>query len=348
MNAVRHLLAVLALCAANGVASGAEPLPVTIADITFPDTYAQEQWLIFQRNIERAGGEDFALKMLISGQLGSEEQLVSGLRRGRVQYASVSALFASTMVPEAALLYGTYLFDSFAEADFIYDNYLTAVFTEMLAEQGLHFVAWNEVGFHHIYGKRPILSPDDVRGVRFRVSASRASTLLAKILKADVIPLGFGEIVTALQTGLIEAGENGATLYATAGAATEAPHLTLTRHAFGVSLIVSEKNWWDGLSDPQRATLTAAFPKPDEVRPMARAETEQVLATAARRGFTVHTLTDAQLTAWRDATAGTAKTLADEIGGRAPEVYAMILEGKRAFRAAQVSSEVTPSGSPTR
>lgn len=332
---IRKLLVVSALCLACSVSSGAEPLQVTIADITFPNTYAQEQWLIFQRNIERAGREEFALKMLISGQLGSEEQLVSGLRRGRVQYASVSALFASTMVPEAALLYGTYLFDSFEEADFIYDNYLTALFTEMLEEQGLHFVAWNEVGFHHIYGKQPILLPDDVAGVRFRVSASRASTLLAKNLKADVIPLSFGEIVTALQTGLIEAGENGATLYATAGASTEAQHLTLTRHAFGVSLIVSAKDWWDQLSERQRKILTAAFPKPDEVRPMARAETQDILATAQQRGFTVHTLDDAHLASWRTATAGTAKTLADEIGGRAPEVYAKILEGKRAFRAAQ-------------
>jgi TRAP-type C4-dicarboxylate transport system substrate-binding protein len=336
---IRKLFAVLALFAAHGAGLAAEPLEVTIADITFANTFAQDQWLTFQRNIERAGGDDFDLKMLITGQLGSEEQVLSGLRRGRVQYASLSALFASTVVPEAALLYGTYLFDSYEEADFIYDNYLTALFTELLAEQGLHFVAWNEVGFHHLYAKRPIISPDDVAGIRFRVSASRASTLLAQILKADVIPLAFGEIVVSLQTGLIEAGENGATLYATSGAATEAPHLTLTRHAFGVSLIVSEKAWWDQLTDAQRNTLTASFPGPAEVRPLARAETREILNTAEQRGFTIHTLNEQQITAWRAATAGTAETLANEIGGRAPEVYATIVKGKRAFRAAQTASE---------
>ncbi len=339
---MRKLFFVLSLLAAHGAGLAAEPLEVTIADITFANTFAQDQWLTFQRNIERAGGDEFDLKMLITGQLGSEEQVLSGLRRGRVQYASLSALFASTVVPEAALLYGTYLFESFEEADFIYDNYLTALFTELLAEQGLHFVAWNEVGFHHLYAKRPIMSPDDAAGLRFRVSASRASTLLAQILKADVIPLGFGEIVVSLQTGLIEAGENGATLYATSGAATEAPHLTLTRHAFGVSLIVSAKNWWDQLTDRQQEILTAAFPSPAEVRPLARAETQEILSSAPERGFTVHTLSDDQLAAWRAATAGTAETLANEIGGRAPEIYATILEGKRAFRAGQRAS-----GSPT-
>jgi TRAP-type C4-dicarboxylate transport system substrate-binding protein len=333
---IRSLLVLLALSAGHsGFAAG--PLQVTIADITFPDTYANEQWLTFQRNVEQAAGDDIALKLLITGQLGSEDQLMSGLRRGRVQYASVSALFASTVVPEAALLYGPYLFDSFEEADFIYDRYLTALFTELLAEQGLHFVAWNEVGFHHLYGKQPMLIPDDVAGIRFRVSASRASTLLAQNLKADVIPLGFADIVGSLQTGLIEAGENGATLYATSGAATEAPHLTLTRHAFGVSLIVSAKRWWDQLSNEQREILAATFPSPEEVRPPARAETEEILRTADQWGFSIHTLNEDQLAAWRAATAGTAKTLADEIGGRAPEVYATILAGKRAFRAAQAA-----------
>ncbi len=338
---MRKLL--FSLFAAHSVGLAAEPLQVTIADITFANTYAQNQWLTFQRNVERAGADDFKLKMLITGQLGSEDQVLSGLRRGRVQYASISALFASTVVPEAALLYGTYLFDSFEEADFIYDHYLTAVFTELLAEQGLHLVAWNEVGFHHLYAKKPILSPDDIAGIRFRVSASRASTLFAQILHADVIPLGFGDIVVSLQTGLIDAGENGATLYATSGAATEAPHLTLTRHAFGVSLIVSAKDWWDQLSDRQRDTLTAAFPGPDESRPIARAETQEILRSAAQRGFTIHSLNEDQLATWRAATAGTAKTLADEIGGRAPAVYATILEGKRAFRATQTARSASES-----
>ena len=340
---VRKLVTVLVLLVVPPSTFAAEPLEVTIADITFPNTYAQQQWLIFQHNIEQAGGDDFSLRMLISGQLGSEEQLVSGLRRGRVQYASISALFASTIVPEAALLYGTYLFDSFQEADFIYDNYLTAAFTDLLSQQGLHFVAWNEVGFHHLYGKEPILVPEDVEGLRFRVSASRASTLLAQILNADVIPLAFGEIVPALQTGLIEAGENGATLYATSGAATEAPHLTLTRHAFGVSMIVTAKDWWDQLGPLQQEILTAAFPKADEVRPKARAETDDILSSAEQRGFVLHPLSEDQLAAWRAATAGTAKTLAEEIGGRAPALYDMILEGKRTFRRTRGVANAPPT-----
>jgi TRAP-type C4-dicarboxylate transport system substrate-binding protein len=333
------LLPILLLVLSQGSDLSAGPLEVTIGDITVPGTYNNTQWLTFERRIDQAGSDVFALRMLIQGQLGSEEQLMSGLRRGRIQFASVSALFASTVVPEAALLYGSYLFDSYEEADFVYDNYLTTIFTELLAEQGLHLVAWNEVGFHHIYAKTPIHKPEDVAGRRFRVSASRASTLLAQTLRADVIPLSYGELVVSLQTGLIEAGENGATLYATSGVADEAPHLTLTRHAYGVSLIVSAKSWWNRLSDRQREILTAAYPDPSESRPLARAETREVLGDAKQRGFVVHELNHDQLATWRAATADTAAILANEIGGRAPEIYAKILEGKRAFQARQTTRQ---------
>ena len=50
---------------------------------------------------------------------------------------------------------------------------------------------------------------------------------------ADVIPLGFGEIVSSLQTGLIEAGENAVSLYARTGISDESPHFSLTKHASG-------------------------------------------------------------------------------------------------------------------
>ena len=90
--------------------------------------------------------------MLIYGQLGSEDQLVSCLRRGRVQFANLSAMAMSTVVAEMALLYAPFLFDDAAEADFVYDNLLTELYRELLAEKGLHLVSWYEIGFLNVYG----------------------------------------------------------------------------------------------------------------------------------------------------------------------------------------------------
>jgi len=146
-------------------------LSMTVGGTGIPNTVGEQHFLDFQQAVTQ-GLPEMETKMLIYGQLGSEENLVSGLRRNRVQFANLSAIIVSTLVSEAALLYAPYLFDSAEEADFVYDNYLTPIFTNLLAEKGLQFVAWSEIGFHNVYAKQPILNPEDAKGKRYRVSAA--------------------------------------------------------------------------------------------------------------------------------------------------------------------------------
>jgi TRAP-type transport system periplasmic protein len=325
-------VAALLLACQGGERDGSGALEVTVAGTAAPRTAGEEQWLMFQRAVE-ASDEDISMRMLIYGQLGSEEQLVSGLRRGRVQFANLSLMAASTVVPEASLLYAAYLFDDYAEADYVFDNYLTARFSEILAERGLHLVTWNEIGFHHVYGKRPLMTPSDMRGVRFRVSASPASQLFARAVGADRISIGFGDIVPSLQTNLIEAGENGVPLYARTGIAGEASHLMLTAHSLGMSVIVADKRWWDGLSDAQRELFGTAFPDISVTRQMIRAEIERDLEISeSQLGFIAHELDPAQRAQWVEATRETHEELIRTLGGQSREIYALIQQGREAYR----------------
>ena len=321
----------LVLVCQLGVAQDAQPIKLTVGGTAFPNTAGEKQWLNFEASVREQAPDQFDMRMLIYGQLGSEEQLVSGLRRGRVHYANLSAMVASTVVPELALLYMPFLFSSREEADFVYDNFLTQRFSQLLEAGGLHFVAWNEIGFHHIYAQAPLISPQDAEGVRFRVSSAPSARMFAKAIGADVIPLGFGEIVASLQTGLIEAGENSVTLYARTGTADEAPHLTLTGHAFGMSVIVAGNRWWQKLNPRQQALLTKAFPSIQVTREAIRAETDGDLVKAEEMGFTVHDLTPAQRDQWRNVVADTHERLVDEVGGRSQEIYELILKGKAAY-----------------
>lgn len=303
--------------------------PVTIAGTTFPNTTGERHWLGFADELE--ANTDLSLRLLIYGQLGSEDQLVSGLRRGRVQFANLSAMAVSTVVPEMALLYAPFLFDNEAESDFVYDRYLTPLYREMLATKGLHLVDWYEIGFIHVYGKEPLLSPDDMKGRRFRVGAGPAARLFGKAIGADVIPLGFADVVASLQTGLIESGENSVSLYARTGIAGEAPHVTLTSHSFGVSAIVASKSWWDSLTAEEQAAVTAAWPSAAEVRAQVRAESAADLAAGSDLGISVHPLTAAARNQWRDVTAPVTQQLIATIGGRSAEIHAAIQEGRAAF-----------------
>lgn len=305
---------------------------VNLGGTTVPDTPGEEVWLSFKRQAETASAGRLDLRPLIYGQLGSEEQLLSGLRRGRIQFANLSAQVTSTVVPELALLYAPFLFDSAAEADYVYDRYLTDIYRDLLAEHNLHLLTWYEIGFHSVYAKQPIILPADAAGRRFRVSSSLNARFFAEAIGADVIPLGFGDIVSGLQTGLIEAGENSISLYARTGIADEAPEYTQTRHAFGVSVIVADRNWWDRLDDEEREILTASFPMIDESRRLTRQQDIEDLKDP-EVGIRQHELTAEQRQEWQRATAGVTQNLIDTLGGRSSEIYDIIIRGKTEFAA---------------
>ena len=124
-NTLCRRSALLLLLAGSLATAQAAKVEMVVGGTSFRKTVGERHWLEFQQKIDSGSRGEIKPKMLIHGELGSEEQIVSGLRRGRVQYANLSGLITSTLVPEAALLYAPYLFDSAAEADYVLDRYLS-------------------------------------------------------------------------------------------------------------------------------------------------------------------------------------------------------------------------------
>ena len=72
-------------------------IELTVGGSAIPNTAGESHFLDFQKSIE-SQSSDFKLKMLVHSQLGSEENLVSGLRRNRIHFANLSAIITSTPV----------------------------------------------------------------------------------------------------------------------------------------------------------------------------------------------------------------------------------------------------------
>lgn len=328
---------ILLLCLAC-TAQAAPPVEVIVGGTSFRNTAGEKVWLDFQRKAEAAANGGVKLRMLVHGELGPEEQIVSGLRRGRVHYANLSALVTSTVVPEAGLLYAPFLFDSDAETDYVVDNYLAAEFRKLMAARGLELIAWYDLGNSLFWSRRkPMLLPTDLRGVRLRIGANRATQLLGQALQADVIPLPFSDIIPSLQRGLIEAGENGMALYARTGIAREAPFLTLTEHNLAVSFIVADKRWFDRQTPSLQKILRASFPDAAALRKSTRDEFASDIANATRLGFRVYRLTPAQRLQWASATRATHADLIAATGGASARLYAGIAASRKAFAATRTT-----------
>jgi TRAP-type C4-dicarboxylate transport system substrate-binding protein len=327
--------ALLAFVSAQALAA----VEVVVGGTSFRNTAGDQVWIDFQRKAEAAAKGQLKLRMLTRGELGAEEQIVSGLRRGRVQYANLSALVTSTVVPEVGVLYAPYLFDSNEETDYVVDNYMTAEFERLLAAKGLELIAWYDLGNSVLWSRRkPLLLPADLRGVRLRIGANRAAQLLGEALQADVIPLPFSDILPSLQRGLIEAGENGMPLYTRTGIAREAPHLTLTEHNLALSFIVADKRWFDRQSPALQKILRDSFPTAAQLRKITRDEIAADIAGANKLGFKVYRLNPAQRQQWARATRVTHAALIKDIGGEAARIYAGINASRKAYAAQRSAS----------
>lgn len=314
-----------------------------VTAVAAPGTPWFDSWVHFEAALDSYPQHQFRPRFYLTGQLGSEESALSQLRRGRVQMGGFSLQGASAVVPELGLLMSPYLFSNHAEVDYVMDHYLLAAFDDLFARRNLILLGWAEVGWTHLYGDRPLLTPDDAQGLKLRSSYALASQLFVQSIGADPITLPFPEIMPSLQTGLINGGESSGILYALTGMAQEAPHLTLTGHAFDSGMILANRNWFSGLESEQQQALRSSLMSVDQFRSSIRATESAVIADAQRNGITLHRPSASQLQEWRSATAANRATLASAIGGDAARINRVLNQGLRAARAAAATAaEATP------
>jgi C4-dicarboxylate-binding protein DctP len=271
--------------------------------------------------------------LLIYGEAGSEEQVLAGLRRGRIQVGSVSALALSSLIPEMEVSKIPFLFESAAEFDFVVDKYLLAEFERLIADKDLTVLRWIDLGELSLFGREPLLAPRDVRGHRMRASSDAATQAFFKALGADAVFVTSPEIVPSLQTGLLDGGATTTTAYAQTGVASEAPHLTMTGHAYLGALLLANRTWLKSLPPAAAALVRDSFAPDAEIRRYYRSTAAQLLADAPSRGFTVHRLTPEQRAAWAAAANPSRAEIIAGSGAGGAALFGKIEAGKRAFAA---------------
>ncbi len=297
-----------------------------------PGSPWSQQWQRFESALAAEPVLGLRPTLYVQSQLGDSERTIQALRRGRVQMGGFPLAAAATLVPEVALLHTPFLFGSEAEVDHVVDGYLQAPLDALFEAQGVTVLSWTEAGWNHLFSTEPIRGPRDLAGVPVRAQPTPASRILFAELGADVRPLPYSELLSALQTGLVRAGDGNAVLYLAGGTAKEARYLTLTAHAFEVGLILANSDWWRSLDDAQRAAIRGALGPRERLRGEVARLSAQLIAGAVAEGrIELHRPTPAEFQAWRAATAGVRPRLVRELGGEARRIDARLEEGQRSF-----------------
>jgi TRAP-type transport system periplasmic protein len=297
-------------------ATAQEALVLRTGSFAPPGSVFITYWQKFKANIER--DSKGTIKVELNTNDPNEANLLSNVRRGRVECVGASLQGASTVLPEVAVLQLPYLFNSFAQVDAAYDKGLTDNYRKLFAAKGLAMLQFVEVGFTHTYATAPVKTPADVKGAKMRATQSRASQAWIKAIGAEPVVLAIAEAVPGLQTGLIKGGESGVIVYGGL-IAKSAPHYTLSAHAFDSGALLCNKEWFDKLTPEQKTAVTNGWNAREQAA-TARADNEKYLADAAAKGITVYRPSAAELSQWQAA----GKKAADELlAGMGPEAKAI-------------------------
>ena len=301
------------------VASAAQPGSVLI---TFVDELAQKS------SADTKG--EVKLERLF---VGSEQEIVQQVVRGRVEMGSVSYTGAAGLVPEASVLNMPYLWASTAERDFVTDKFALPVMKRIYDAKGLVILGLGEVGWNDVVCKKACLTPDMVKGMKVRIAPSAASKMFWTSLGANGVQMPLSELFPALQSGLVDAADLPFPYYVTTPAAQSAPHYVLTQHLHHGSTIVVNKAQWDSLTAEQRKAIQGATPDVVRMRKAVDDEVKPKMEEFKKKGGFVHEISAAQRAEWRKLVQPNQEALIKEIGGAAPELWAAIQKGKQEYAA---------------
>lgn len=203
-------------------------------------------------------------------QLGQEPQVLQKLRTGDVDFAITSTANSATLQPEAGVFSIHFVFrseDHLKKA--LADPGVAAAFKEMINSkvQGAHTLALGTMGFRDMYGKREIHNLDDIKNVKVRVQATATEDTMFPAYGAQTVHMPFGDVYTALQTGVVDMAENGINVYQSNKHYEVAPIMSLTEHEANNNVIWVSDKVWNSLTNEQKGWVQAAADEVARVMP---------------------------------------------------------------------------------
>ena len=219
---------------------------------------------MFKKLIEERSQGRIKVDIFPAGQLGAEVAMIEGVRLGTIDMVPCSTANAATIVPELGLFSVSYLFKDRTHVDRVLtDPGFSAQLDQVIASKnlGIRRVGYYTSGVRNIYSRKgSVAGPEDLRGVKIRVQNNPVEVQVWKAFGAIPTPMNFGEVYQALQSGVIDAAENGLAVVESNKHYEAAKFISQTEHQYGINpLFINEKKLASMPPDLQKIVLQTAL-----------------------------------------------------------------------------------------
>lgn len=242
-----------------------------------------------ERCKEVSGGE-LQIQIYAGGQLGSEQQCVELLQIGSLAITKVSAAVMESFTDDYKVLGLPYIFRDQEHGFKVFDGEIgneLLLSTENKWIRGLCFYDAGSRSFYTI--DKPIEHPNDLKGMKIRVMKSKTAMDMVQLLGGSPTPISWGELYTALQSGVVDGAENNPPSFYTSHHYEVCKHYSLDEHTSVPDVLIISQHIWNDLNDEEKGWLQQAA---DDSVPVQRklwaASVKESLEEVEKAGVTIY------------------------------------------------------------
>ena len=226
-----------------------------------PDGYPTVEAVKFMsEQLKKLTGGKHSINVFNNSKLGNEKDTIEQTKLGAIAIARVNIAPMNNICPATIVPTMPFLFRSTEHMRKVLDGPVGEEILKSCEAQGFIGLAYYDSGARSIYSvKKPVKTVDDTKGMKIRVQQSDLWVALMEAMGANATPMPFGEVYTALKTGLVDAAENNYPSFESSRHFEVAKYYSKTEHSMAPEMLLFSKRIWDGLSpDDQKALRQAA------------------------------------------------------------------------------------------
>ncbi|MGB4587564.1 MAG: TRAP transporter substrate-binding protein [Rectinemataceae bacterium] len=196
----------------------------------------------FARLVKERSNGRIVIEVYPGSQLGQEKAVIEQVQFGAIDITRVSVSPVAAFVPKLNAFQMPYLYRDEAHMWNVLNGDIGKDLLASLEPFGFIGLGWFEGGSRNFYNsKRPVKTPADLKGLKIRVQESELMMGLVSAFGAVPTPMAYGEVYSALQTGVVDGAENNWASYFSTSHYEVAKYFTLDEHTRVPEIIIGSK-----------------------------------------------------------------------------------------------------------
>jgi C4-dicarboxylate-binding protein DctP len=285
----------------SGPGMAQQPIIIKFSHVVSPDAPKGKAAILFKELAEKYTNGKVKVEVYPNSSLYKDKEELEALQLGSVQILAPSiSKFGPLGVKEFDIFDLPFLLSDDARARQMFASPMVADFNKKLEGKGVLSLAYWDNGAHVYTANKPLIMPDDFKGMKMRIQGSKVLDAVARQLGAIPQIMAFSELYQALQTGVVDGEDNVPSNILTQRFYEVQKYLTVSYHGRLIYALVTNKKFWDGLPEDVRAGLDRAVKESTDFfdTTAAKDNVDALEKIKASGKVEVHVLTPEEKQAW--------------------------------------------------